>query len=123
GSKTYYTQLRLDPLCTESADEMLSALLGESPDLASLKRLIIERTVLHGRDVSGNAGGRGDCTNRCNQADKATALRQNSHHRAGGQGGTHRPPVSGRQATFTDSSRYWARIPAVVDSGGARQDR
>jgi class 3 adenylate cyclase/tetratricopeptide (TPR) repeat protein len=44
GSKTYYTQLRLDPLGTESADEMLSALLGDSPDLASLKELIIERT-------------------------------------------------------------------------------
>jgi class 3 adenylate cyclase len=44
GSKTYYTQLRLDPLGTESADEMLSALLGDSADLAALKKLIIERT-------------------------------------------------------------------------------
>jgi class 3 adenylate cyclase/tetratricopeptide (TPR) repeat protein len=44
GSKTYYTQLRLDPLGTESADEMLSALLGHSPDLAPLRKLIIERT-------------------------------------------------------------------------------
>src|SRR5215472_4601386 len=44
GSKTYYTQLRVDPLGTESADEMLSALLGDSPDLALLKKLIIERT-------------------------------------------------------------------------------
>ena len=30
GNKTYYTQLRLDPLGKESADEMLSALLGET---------------------------------------------------------------------------------------------
>jgi predicted ATPase/class 3 adenylate cyclase len=44
GSKTYYTQLRLDPLGTESADEMLSALLGDSLELAPLKKLIIERT-------------------------------------------------------------------------------
>jgi tetratricopeptide (TPR) repeat protein len=44
GSKTYYTQLRLDSLGTESAKEMLSALLGDSPDLAALKTLIIERT-------------------------------------------------------------------------------
>ncbi|MBV8134695.1 MAG: AAA family ATPase [Deltaproteobacteria bacterium] len=44
GSKTYYTQLRLDPLGAESADEMLLALLGDSPDLAPLKQLIIERT-------------------------------------------------------------------------------
>ncbi len=44
NSKTYYTQLRLDPLGKESADEMLSALLGDDKDLAPLKRLIIERT-------------------------------------------------------------------------------
>src|SRR6266446_1996664 len=31
NSKTYYTQLRLDPLGKDSADEMLSALLGASP--------------------------------------------------------------------------------------------
>ena len=44
NSKTYYTQLRLDPLGSESADEMLQSLLGDSADLAPLKRLIIERT-------------------------------------------------------------------------------
>ncbi|HKN01782.1 MAG TPA: adenylate/guanylate cyclase domain-containing protein [Candidatus Binataceae bacterium] len=44
NSKTYYTQLRLDPLGKESAAEMLSALLGDGKDLAPLKRLIIERT-------------------------------------------------------------------------------
>src|SRR5271154_4319151 len=44
GSKTYYTQLRLDPLGEESADEMLSALLSDGKDLIPLKRLIIERT-------------------------------------------------------------------------------
>jgi predicted ATPase len=44
GSKTYYTQLRLDPLGKESADEMLSALLGDGAEMAQLKRVIIERT-------------------------------------------------------------------------------
>jgi len=44
GSKTYYTQLRLDPLGKEGADEMLSALLGANAELDPLKRLIIERT-------------------------------------------------------------------------------
>jgi class 3 adenylate cyclase len=44
GNKTYYTQLRLDPLGKESAEEMLAALLGDGPDLQPLKRLIIERT-------------------------------------------------------------------------------
>ena len=44
GSKTYYTQLRLDPLGKESAEEMLTALLGDGKELAPLKRLIIEKT-------------------------------------------------------------------------------
>ncbi len=44
GSKTYYTQLRLDPLGKESADEMLSALLGEGVEVTALKRVIIEKT-------------------------------------------------------------------------------
>ena len=44
GSKTYYTQLRLDPLGKESASEMLSALVGDAPELVPLKRLILERT-------------------------------------------------------------------------------
>jgi predicted ATPase len=42
--KTYYTQLRLDPLGNESAYEMLSALLGDDAEMGQLKRLIIERT-------------------------------------------------------------------------------
>jgi len=44
GHKTYYTQLRLDPLGKESADEMLTALLGDGPEIPPLKRLIIEKT-------------------------------------------------------------------------------
>jgi class 3 adenylate cyclase/predicted ATPase len=44
NSKTYYIQLRLDPLGKESAEEMLSALLGDGTELAPLKRLIVEKT-------------------------------------------------------------------------------
>jgi class 3 adenylate cyclase/tetratricopeptide (TPR) repeat protein len=44
GGKTYYTQLRLDPLPPASADEVLQALLGEDPSLAPLKPLLITRT-------------------------------------------------------------------------------
>ena len=44
GSKTYYTQLRLDPLPSTSAEELLHALLGEDASLAPLRRLLIERT-------------------------------------------------------------------------------
>ena len=44
GSKTYYTQLRLDPLPPASADEFLHALLGDDPSLVPLKQLLIART-------------------------------------------------------------------------------
>ena len=44
GNKTSYTQLRLEALGKESADEMLVSLLGDGADLAPLKHLIIERT-------------------------------------------------------------------------------
>jgi class 3 adenylate cyclase/tetratricopeptide (TPR) repeat protein len=44
GSKTYYTQLRLDPLRSESAENLLQALLGPDGALQPLKQLLIERT-------------------------------------------------------------------------------
>ena len=44
GSKTYYTQLRLDPLPPTSAAEVLQALLGDDPSLGPLKPLLIART-------------------------------------------------------------------------------
>src|SRR2546427_1369293 len=44
GSKTSYTQLRLDPLPPASAEEVLHTLLGDDPSLAPLKQLLIART-------------------------------------------------------------------------------
>ena len=44
SGKSYYHQLRIDPLPPESADELLTALLGEDPSVEPLKRLLIERT-------------------------------------------------------------------------------
>jgi class 3 adenylate cyclase/tetratricopeptide (TPR) repeat protein len=45
GSKTYYAQLRLDPLPAASAEDFLQALLGDDPGLAPLKQLLIARTL------------------------------------------------------------------------------
>jgi len=42
--KTYYQQLRLDPLPPESAEELMAALLGEAAQLDPLKHLLIVRT-------------------------------------------------------------------------------
>ncbi len=44
GSKTYFTQLRLDPLPPTSAEEFLQALLGDDASLAPLTPLLIART-------------------------------------------------------------------------------
>ena len=44
SKKTYYTQLRIDPLLPESAWELLEALLGADAALGPLKRLLIART-------------------------------------------------------------------------------
>ena len=43
-SKTYYTQVRLDPLPPESADALLDTLLGDDITLKPLKKHLIERT-------------------------------------------------------------------------------
>src|SRR4029453_652443 len=44
GDKTYYTQLRVDPLHRTSAEELLQYLLGRNADLAPLNELLIRRT-------------------------------------------------------------------------------
>ena len=44
GRKTYYMQLRIDPLPQESAKELSRAILGDNPDLASLTQFLIKRT-------------------------------------------------------------------------------
>jgi tetratricopeptide (TPR) repeat protein len=44
GNQASYTQLRLEPLGGESADEMLTALLGDTVEVRPLKRLIVEKT-------------------------------------------------------------------------------
>jgi predicted ATPase len=44
GSKTYYTQLRLDPLDGVEAQELLTALVGERAELRGLRHLILEKT-------------------------------------------------------------------------------
>jgi len=44
GSKGYYRQLRIDPLPAESADDLLTSLLGTDMSLGSLRPTLIERT-------------------------------------------------------------------------------
>jgi class 3 adenylate cyclase/tetratricopeptide (TPR) repeat protein len=44
GSKSYYTQVRVDPLAPQNAEELLRVLLGDDDQLAPLKQLLIEQT-------------------------------------------------------------------------------
>jgi class 3 adenylate cyclase len=44
NDKTYYTQLRVDPLQPTNAEELLQHLLGSNKDLVPLKELLIHRT-------------------------------------------------------------------------------
>ena len=44
GSKTYYRQLRIDPLPAASALQLLDSLLGDDPTVRPLKTLLIQRT-------------------------------------------------------------------------------
>ena len=44
GPKTYYRQLRLDPLPASSAEDLLSSVLGTDPSLEELKCTLITRT-------------------------------------------------------------------------------
>jgi class 3 adenylate cyclase/tetratricopeptide (TPR) repeat protein len=43
GSKTYYSQLRLDNLPAENAEDLLDALLGDDPGLTQLKQRLVKR--------------------------------------------------------------------------------
>jgi class 3 adenylate cyclase/tetratricopeptide (TPR) repeat protein len=44
SEKSYYTLLRVDPLRPSSAEELVSKLLGNNPDLLLLKQLLVKRT-------------------------------------------------------------------------------
>jgi tetratricopeptide (TPR) repeat protein len=44
GNKTYYGQLRIDPLPPESAHELLLAALGDDASLQRLKQMLMDRT-------------------------------------------------------------------------------
>ena len=75
NSKTYYTQLRLDPLGDESADEMLSALLGDGKDLTAAQtpdhRAHRRQPLLRRRDRAGALRGRRAAAQRVSEARQA----------------------------------------------------
>ena len=129
GSKTYYTQLRLDPLPPASADEFLQALLGDDPSLAPLTPLLIARTegnpffleesvrtLVETGVLVGTPGPIGWHTPR---------RPAGAGHGAGRAGGTHRPPAAGGEAPAPDRRRDWhggalALLQAIADAARGR---
>ena len=128
GSKTYYTQLRLDPLPPASADEFLQALLGDdsepgtaqaAPDCAHRGQSLLsggERAHPGGdRGAGGRAGGL--------SAGAGPADDSGAGHGAGGAGGAHRPAAAGGEAPPPDRRRHWhgrALRPAAGHCRAAR---
>jgi predicted ATPase len=68
GSKTCYSQMRLDALPVEGTGELLDALLGDDPGLSPLKQLLVKRgnpffleetvrTLVETKALAGESGG------------------------------------------------------------------
>ena len=111
GSKTYYTQLRLDPLPPESAEELAPGLLGNDASLAPLKRRLIERTegnpffleesVRTLVETEVLVGER-----RAYRLAKPLAEPAGAGHGAGGPGGPHRSAAIGGEAPAAGRGRH-----------------
>ena len=134
GSKTYYTQLRLDPLPPASADAILQALLGDgggaqhAAPLQALKQLLIDRaegnpffleesvrTLVETGVLVGRAG---------SLPPGATCrLPADAGHGAGHTGGTPRPSAARGEAPPPDRCRHWHGSPSVPVASHCRVAR
>ena len=128
GSKTYYTQLRLDPLPPASAEAILDALLGPDASLAPLKRLLIARTegnpffleesVRTLVETGGLLGEPG-----AYRLAQAAAKHPGTGDGAGGAGGADRSAVGGGEAAVAGRRGHWHRGPLAPDRGHRRAAR
>ena len=128
GSKTYYTQLRLDPLPPASTDEFLQALLGDDPSLAPLTQLLIARTagnpffleesvrtLVETEVLVGEPGAL--------PPGAGAANHSGAGHGAGCTGGAHRPVTAGGEAPLADRCGDWHRGALVAGTGHCRAAR
>ena len=120
GSKTYYTQLRLDPLPPASANELLQALLGDDPSLAPLTQLLIARTqgnpffleesvrtLVETQVLVGERG--------AYRLAQSTPRHSGASHGAGRARSTHRPAAAGRKTAPADGGGHrHGGVPAAV---------
>jgi class 3 adenylate cyclase len=127
NSKTYYTQLRLDPLGSESAAEMLSALLGDSEGLKPLKRLIIEKTegtpFFMEETVQALFDEGALVRNGATHLTKPLAHLKNPAYGTGDSRLAHRPIGTRYEGAAADTIGHRARISDVADSRGSPEIR
>jgi class 3 adenylate cyclase len=127
GSKTYYTQLRLDPLPPASAEAVLDTLLGQNPGLAPLKRLLIAhrgQSVFPGRERAHSGRDRSAGRRaRCLSAGAAPANHPGASDGAGGADGAHRPAPPRGEAALAGCCRYWHRGLFTAIAGHRRAVR
>ena len=123
GSKTYYSQLRLDALPPESAGELLSALLGDDPALEPLKRLLVRRGNPFFIEESIRTLVETRCAHRGARrlsSDPADPGDRGPGDRAGDPGGPDRPAPGGGQAAAPDGlgHRQGRALRAAPRRGG-----
>jgi hypothetical protein len=126
SSKSYYRQLRIDPLPAESADDLLTSLLGTDVSLDSLKHTLIERTegnplfleesVRTLAETKALIGERGAYRLAREAADDSGPA-----HGPGGPGRPHRPASSRGEAAAADRGRDREGCAAVPPPGGRRR--
>jgi class 3 adenylate cyclase len=120
GSKTYYTQLRLDPLPPASTNALLKALLGDDPSLAPITQLLIARTqgnpffleesVRTLVETQVLAGERG-----AYRLGPGAPKYSGASHGAGSARGAHRPTTARGKTALADRGGHWHRgVPAAV---------
>ena len=116
GNKTYYTQLRLDPLGAESGEEMLGALLGDGRELAPLKRMIVEKTegnpFFMEEIVQALFEQRHSGSQRRRQARQISQHDSDSIHGAGGAGLAYRPAAAEQKGPAADARGDWQGVSA-----------
>ena len=126
GNKTYYTQLRLDPLGAESAEEMLTALLSDALRTGGRSSaLIIEKTEgnpFFMEEIVQALFEQGVLVR--NGAVKVTrSISDDSHpvHGTGNPGLAHRPAAAGEKGPAADARGDRQGIPAGAASSRCRQ--
>ena len=112
GGKTYYRQLRLDPLAPESATALLETLLGGDAELRPLKRLLLARTEGNPFFLEESVRSLVDDGVLVGRARRVSAREDSGHHPragdgAGDPGGADRP-AAGRRTSGSSRRPRWS---------------